>query len=173
MNIQHYFKPATSNNWKWNLTKTLFQTSLFWGFFLVFMPFIILEIEQQFSIIQFSPLPNLGIASFILCSILGLWSGITMSIIGQGTPLPIDCPNQLVVKGPYRFVRNPMALAGIGQGVSIGWYFGSFIIILYALSGAVLWHILVRPEEEKDLAQRFGNSYLEYQQKVKCWIPRF
>jgi protein-S-isoprenylcysteine O-methyltransferase Ste14 len=96
-----------------------------------------------------------------------------MSIIGQGTPLPIDCPNQLVVKGPYRFVRNPMALAGIGQGVSIGWYFGSFIIILYALSGAVLWHILVRPEEEKDLAQRFGNSYLEYQQKVKCWIPRF
>lgn len=96
-----------------------------------------------------------------------------MSTIGKGTPLPFDCAQKLVIKGPYKYVRNPMAVAGIGQALSIGLYFGSFLILIYALSGAVLWHVLVKPSEEKDLQNRFGNEYLVYKQKVKCWIPSF
>lgn len=168
-----YFKTATSKSWKWNLTKTLFQTSIFWGFFLVLLPFGIIMIEKSMAIPTFQPSIWIGSIAFIVCSALGLWSGITMSIIGGGTPLPMDCPNRLVIKGPYRFVRNPMALAGIGQGVSIGLYFGSFLIITYALAGAVLWHYWVRPVEEIDLENRFGEPYRTYKQRIKCWIPRF
>jgi len=92
--------------------------------------------------------------------------------LGKGTPLPLDCPNQLVIKGPYKFVRNPMAVAGIGQGVSVGVIFGSYLVIIYALSGAFLWHLLVRPIEEKDLEERFGKAYLDYKLNTRCWIPR-
>lgn len=173
MNIQKYFKPSTSNSLVWNVLKTLFQTSLFWGFFLWFLPEIIMYVEGVFEIRTFQKQPNLGIIAFVVFSILGLWSGMTMSIIGRGTPLPTDCPNELVIKGPYRFVRNPMAVAGIGQGISIGLFFGSFLIIIYALLGAILWHYLVRPEEEKDLEKRFGQIYLAYKNRVKCWIPFF
>ena len=45
-------------------------------------------------------------------------------------------------------------------------------MILYSLAGGVLWHLLVRPEEERDLAQRFGAAYAEYSTRVRCWIPR-
>lgn len=171
MNIQKYFKPATSKSSVWNVMKTLFQTALFWVFFLLFLPDLILYIESIMDFPIFKKLPDIGTIAFIVFSILGLWSGITMSIIGRGTPLPTDCPNELVIKGPYRFVRNPMAVAGIGQGISIGLYFGSFLVIIYALLGAVLWHYLVRPEEEKDLENRFGESYLDYKKQVKCWLP--
>lgn len=171
MNIQEYFKTATSQNWFWNLLKTLFQTLLFWSFFLLLLPDLIMQLESVLSFPRFKNQSTLGMAAFAVFSVLGLWSGITMSIVGQGTPLPTDCPNKLVVKGPYRFVRNPLAIAGIGQGIGIGLYFGSFLVLIYALIGAILWHYFVRPEEEKDLEQRFGEQYLEYKGRVKCWLP--
>jgi protein-S-isoprenylcysteine O-methyltransferase Ste14 len=169
--MQKYFKTATSKNWVWNVTKTLIQTALFWGFFLIFLPDLIMYVTGDSTILTFSPLPTLGISTFAIFSILGLSSGITMSVIGQGTPLPTDCPNKLVIKGMYRFVRNPLAVAGIGQGISVGLYFGSLAVIIYALLGAILWHYLVRPAEEEDLEKRFGVEYLEYKGKVKCWLP--
>ena len=92
---------------------------------------------------------------------------------GQGTPLPLDQTNQLVTRGPYRFVRNPMAVAGIGQGVCVSLIFWSLPILVYSLLGAVIWHVVVRPIEEKNLQSRFGQRYLDYRQAVRCWIPRW
>lgn len=114
----------------------------------------------------------MGWALFILFCLLGLWSGYTMSWYGKGTPLPLDCPQKLVIAGPYKFVRNPMALAGIGQGVSVGIILGSPFVIIYAISGAFLWHYLVKPSEEADLLGRFGEKYVEYCKHVKCWVPK-
>lgn len=166
------FNPARSNNRFWNLFKTFFQTSIFWLLFLFLIPIGILKIETSLAINGFQPIKEIGWILFTIFSILGLYSGYTMSWVGEGTPLPLDCPNKLVIKGPYKFVRNPMAVAGIGQAVCVGIILGSFMVILYALSGAILWHILVRPIEENDLAQRFGEQYQEYRSRIKCWIPR-
>lgn len=94
-----------------------------------------------------------------------------MSQLGKGTPLPLDCPNELVIKGPYKYVRNPMAIGGIGQGISVGIYLGSILVVLYAITGAFIWHILVRPQEEKDLKKRFGDEYSNYKKTVHNWIP--
>ena len=69
----------------------------------------------------------------------------------------------------YRYVRNPMAVAGIVQGIAVGWYLGSYAVIVYSLVGAVLWHVAVCPVEEADLNSRFGKTYNEYQQRVRLW----
>jgi protein-S-isoprenylcysteine O-methyltransferase Ste14 len=92
---------------------------------------------------------------------------------GKGTPLPIDQTQKLVTNGPYRFVRTPMAVAGIGQGISISIIVGSIHIFFYSMLGAVLWHFVVKPLEEKDMEKRFGKDYSEYKQNVGCWIPKF
>jgi protein-S-isoprenylcysteine O-methyltransferase Ste14 len=61
-----------------------------------------------------------------------------------------------VLAGPYRHVRNPMAVAGIAQGVAVALWLGSWAVLLYAVSGALLWHMAIRSAEERDLAERFG-----------------
>ena len=71
----------------------------------------------------------------------------------------------------YRYVRNPIAVAGVVQGIAVGWYLGSYAVIVYSLAGAVLWHVAVRPVEEAGLNSRFGKTYNEYQQRVRLWIP--
>ena len=90
---------------------------------------------------------------------------------GQGTPLPLDQTNRLVVGGPYRWVRNPMAVAGIGQGLAVAIAAQSWFVFGYALLGAIVWQFVVRPIEERDLESRFGQEYLDYRKRVRCWIP--
>jgi len=167
------FKPAKSKNRIWNLTKTFIQTGIFWLIFLYQIPSLILKIESNIGIIGFESQKQIGWILFCFFSLLGIYSGYTMSSIGTGTPLPLDCPNKLVIEGPYKLVRNPMAIAGIGQGICVGIITGSFSIVVYSLSGAILWHLFVRPIEEKDLEQRFGEAYLNYKTQIKCWIPNF
>lgn len=77
-----------------------------------------------------------------------------------------------MITGPYRFVRNPMAIGGIAQGVAIGLMVGSWLVIVYALSGSLVWNALVRPLEETDLEERFGSAFRAYRDRVSCWIPR-
>jgi protein-S-isoprenylcysteine O-methyltransferase Ste14 len=166
------YKPSASKNGSWNLLKTLLQTSIFWMVFLWILPKLIVTLENDTLETSFEPRKMLGWLLFTGYSILGLWSGYTMSWYGNGTPLPLDCPQKLVIKGPYKYVRNPMAVAGIGQGIAVGIILGSTLVIIYALSGAFLWHFLVKPSEEADLLTRFGKDYQEYQRKVKCWLPR-
>ncbi len=171
--INSLFRPSKSENRTWNLTKTLIQTSFFWILFLYLIPTGIFLVEQQYNWISFSPNQEMGWLLFALFGLIGLASGATMSYKGQGTPLPLDCPNQLVIQGPYKYVRNPMAVAGIGQGICVGIIFGSYLIIAYSIIGAFLWHFLVRPIEENDLQDRFGQAYTNYKSRTKCWVPSF
>jgi protein-S-isoprenylcysteine O-methyltransferase Ste14 len=85
--------------------------------------------------------------------------------------LPLDQTNKLVDSGPYRIVRNPMAIAGIGQGLAIATIFHSVSILVYSLLGGLVWHLVVRPIEERDMVERFGDAYSDYRKRVMCWIP--
>lgn len=96
-----------------------------------------------------------------------------MSMEGGGTPLPLDHASKLVVSGPYRYIRNPMAFSGIGQGLVVALAWGSPLVAVYALIGSLVWQLVFRPLEEEDLEKRFGEPYLEYKNSVRCWVPTF
>lgn len=157
-----------------NLAKTLGQITIFWSFFLFAVPGLIARVETELGIppFRFSGQRWLAIGLFGLLSALGLWSGATMSWLGAGTPLPVDGTRQLVVRGPYAFVRNPMALAGMGQGLAVGIYLGSALVMLYSIAGSLVWNYVARPLEEIELVEKFGASYERYRAEVKCWWPR-
>lgn len=160
----------------WNVLKSLCQTIVFWWVFLVFLPWGILTLENSLGLAwwRFRGVywQWAGAILFVLGGALGLTSGWIMAIRGEGTPLPADCPRVLVVSGPYRYLRNPMAVAGLSQGVAVGLFLGSPAIIAYALLGGPIWHHFVRPWEEADLEQRFGEPYRRYRAAVRCWLPR-
>ena len=158
-----------------NVFKTLIQTAVFWLLFLLIVPAGIDQFERWLGWDQiWNPgwlTFGLGIILFSAAGTLGLLSGMSMAVFGRGTPLPMDCPNQLVVVGPYRYLRNPMVVAGLSQGVAVGLMMGSISVIFYSLLGAPVWNFLVRPWEEADLEQRFGDSYRYYRDNLPCWIP--
>ena len=151
---------------------TAAQVVMFWGLFLVVGPLVIVFLETRWGIgLAFDGFA-VGLVVLVLASALGIWSAITMSTLGKGTPLPSAMANQLVIAGPYRFVRNPMAVAGIVQGAAIGLLFSSWLVVVYAVLGSLLWNYAVRPLEEADLEERFGVDYVRYRDAVRCWIPR-
>lgn len=158
---------AFRNGWK-----TLIQVFVIWSLTLIVMPSVILMSFQQ----SLFPIPGWqsywAIAMFVGFSAFGLWSAAVMVTAGLGTPLPLDQPTRLVTIGPYRWVRNPMAIAGIGQGFAVALLYLSWPILVYGLIGAVVWNYVIRPFEESDLEARFGDDYRQYRQRVGCWLPR-
>lgn len=165
------FRAAEPASDRRNLIRTAYQVVWFWGVFLGMFPWAIATLEDLLGItrIDSTTLDVAGWCLFAPAGSLGLASAWTMVTAGKGTPLPFACPRRLVVRGPYRHVRNPMAVAGIAQGVAMGLVWGSLSVVVYAFAGIAAWQLLVRPREERDLAERFGADYERYRAAVPCW----
>ena len=92
--------------------------------------------------------------------------------VGDGTLAPWDVTQRLVVRGPYRYVRNPM-ISGVfaillGEAAALG-STGLFVWALAVFAVNALYLPLV---EEPSLRRRFGPEYDRYRQNVPRWIPR-
>ena len=104
-----------------------------------------------------------------------IWTVVLFDRLGEGTlgvGNVMGEPVRLVVRGPYRHVRNPMIsgvlciLLGEAAVTGSGWLLGWFAIFLtFQLIGIRFW-------EEPHLIRRFGGQYLEYRRNVPRWIPR-
>jgi protein-S-isoprenylcysteine O-methyltransferase Ste14 len=94
------------------------------------------------------------------------------SRFGKGTLAPWDPPAHLVVRGPYRFVRNPM-ISGvllIVAGESL--VMRSTELMLWTGAFFLLNAIFIPLFEEPQLARRFGEEYRRYRQNVPRLLPR-
>lgn len=100
------------------------------------------------------------------------WSLQRFATEGRGTPAPWDPPRALVVRGPYRFVRNPMisgvVLVLLGEAAALA----SVPHGVWALTFAGINLIYIPLLEEPMLVARFGDSYREYCRHVPRLIPR-
>ena len=105
-----------------------------------------------------------GSAIYLRC----VWD---FAAIGRGTPVPIDEPRKLIVRGLYRHVRNPMYIGVLL--VIVGWaiFFRSLKVISYGFCVGVVFHAFVVLFEEPHLRRRFGESYAHYRRTVHRWIP--
>ena len=123
------------------------------------------------------PVPTFGPRSLVGILLLAVgaagyfWCLWEFAVSGRGTPAPVDPPKHLVVRGPYRLVRNPMYLAVLA--LAAGWAVSLRSSAVLAYAGA-LWaafHLFVVFVEEPSLRQRFGDSYAQYCQSVRRWVP--
>jgi protein-S-isoprenylcysteine O-methyltransferase Ste14 len=91
---------------------------------------------------------------------------------GRGTLSPVDPPRYLVVRGLYRYVRNPMYLAVtlilLGEAALLH----SADLVAYWACFLVAANLFVIGYEEPSLRSRFGVSYERYTRQVGRWIPR-
>ena len=113
----------------------------------------------------------LAIALFAVGGAIYAWCVWDFATFGRGTPAPIDAPKKLVVRGLYRYVRNPMYL-GVLTAI-LGWaaLFREPRLLLFALLVSLTFHLFVVFYEEPHLQRQFGSSYDEYRGRVKRWLP--
>ena len=91
---------------------------------------------------------------------------------GLGTPAPVAPTTQLVVGGPYRYVRNPMYLAVGSTIVGQALLFGQLELLPYAAVFFAAVTAFVYNYEEPALRRRFGAEYEAYRAAVPGWWPR-
>jgi protein-S-isoprenylcysteine O-methyltransferase Ste14 len=99
-----------------------------------------------------------------------LWCALDFVRYGLGTPAPIAAPAELVMRGLYRYTRNPMyvsvLLVVVGQA-ALRW---SSALLLYAAAFVLIVNLFVRAYEEPALTRKFGASYLNYRRRVPRWL---
>jgi protein-S-isoprenylcysteine O-methyltransferase Ste14 len=113
-----------------------------------------------------------GVALLVVGLTLFVSSLRRFAVEGDGTLAPWDPPRRLVVKGPYRFVRNPM-ISGV-----ILVLFGEALVLrspphlAWASAFLALNALYIPISEEPGLEARFGEDYRRYRQHVPRFLPR-
>jgi protein-S-isoprenylcysteine O-methyltransferase Ste14 len=115
-------------------------------------------------------------AAGLLC--IGLGAALLAACIvefarrGRGTLSPLDPPRTLVVRGLYRYVRNPMYVAVTTILLGEALLLQSRALVVYWAVFFACVNLFVIGYEEPALRARFGESYDEYRRQVRRWIPR-
>lgn len=103
---------------------------------------------------------------------LAVWTVTLFVRVGRGTPAPWEPPQNLVIRGPYRHVRNPM-ISGVILILSAESIFSqSWPLAAWTTTFTLLNALYLPLVEEKQLEKRFGDAYRQYTAHVPRWAPR-
>ena len=104
-------------------------------------------------------------------ALLAVWCVATFAIVGRGTPASFDPPRRLVMRGPYRVVRNPMYVGAVLALAGAALYYESGRLVGYAALFLLATHLFVAWYEEPTLDGTFGQEYEAYSRRVRRWWP--
>lgn len=114
-----------------------------------------------------------------LLTVVGLslfvWTNSLFDRTGKGTlgiGKLLGEPVHLVVRGPYRHVRNPMITGVVCILLAEAAITASTALLFWAVAFFAVVAVVIRAWEEPHLKKRYGDGYLEYWRNVPAWIPR-
>lgn len=151
--------------------------NLFKQIFSFILPVIVLvlvpmTIENDFSL-KSAPYIFAGLA-FILTGLSCMVSTIAGLIrIGRGTLAPWSPTGKLVIRGLYRYVRNPMIIGVLLVLTGEALIILSVKLLIWAFFFFIINTLYFIMYEEPDLEKKFGEEYTVYKTHVNRWIPRF
>ena len=147
--------------------------------FLFLFPYVVVKVGPRLDNLIGLPSFRIGAVNTIaggIIMVLGLffawWSIYEQLTRGRGTPLPIIPTQELLMRGPFRYCRNPMTLGTVVAYVGIGVIVGTIAGIGLMLCFGGILVLYIKGLEEKELAERFGEAYLAYKREVPFMIPR-
>lgn len=113
---------------------------------------------------------NVAVAGAALC-VLGLLFAIWARVaLGRswGMPMTIHADPELVTSGPYRYVRHPIytGLSAMLIGTSL-----VYPVAALPCAATIAYSVYSARREERDMEQRFSESYREYKRKSKFLVP--
>lgn len=153
------------------LVKTLIFTILAPGTVTILIPRWLLSSPSGSERFYLGIFRYLGVVPILIGASIYLWCAYDFTFAGRGTPAPIDPPKELVVRGLYRYVRNPMyvGIASVLIGEAV--LFQSLALAAYVGAVLLVFSLFVVLYEEPALTRKFGDSYRRYREAVPRWIP--
>jgi protein-S-isoprenylcysteine O-methyltransferase Ste14 len=153
----------------WRLIKTLIFTLVMPGTIGVYLPQSMKGGGVELPLAA----RGAGLALFACGAAIYFWCAWDFVSKGLGTPLPIDAPRVLVVKGLYRFTRNPMYVGVLSVILGQALYYGSLRVARYGCVVLACFYLFVLLYEEPTLRRLFGEQYEDYCREVPRWfLPR-
>jgi protein-S-isoprenylcysteine O-methyltransferase Ste14 len=105
-----------------------------------------------------------GLALLLMFGSIGLFWQRRTSII------PNRPADTLVIRGPYRFTRNPMYAGLAVLTVSLGVLLDTWWVMILLLPALAIIQLAVIGPEERYLRRRFGADYDTYARTVRRWF---
>jgi len=112
-----------------------------------------------------------GLVAILVGATILIWCIADFARVGRGTLAPVDPPKELVVRGLYQYVRNPMYGGVFVVLLGESALFRSTSLLLYTGIWFLIVNLFVMLYEEPTLRARFGESYEQYRRSVGRWIP--
>lgn len=124
-------------------------------------------LQRLFGLIHFPNLPIFTISGWFL-----LTAGISFSAwaVAASGDIKTSSPEELVTSGPYAISRNPMYLGwfdiycGLALLINAPWI---LVLLPFVLTYN---HFIDIRKEERQLTEKFGEEYLNYQKKVRRYF---
>lgn len=113
-----------------------------------------------------------GMVLLLAGFLLSAWTMVLFNNIGKGTAAPWNPPKNLVIEGPYSYLRNPMITGVLLILISECFLLSAISLIWWVIIFFIINNIYFVLFEEKQLENKFGNLYKEYKKNVPMWIPR-
>ena len=140
--------------------------------FAAYLPSEMISSEKHIVIDQIGKIRFIG-PILVVIGVIGYLPCIWNFIFdAKGSPFPGDTQKYLIVKGLYRYVRNPMYISWYLIIFGEALFFQSLDLLLYLSFWIVFFEIKVIFFEERSLKKRFGETYEHYRKSVRRWIPR-
>ena len=142
------------------------------------VPAVIVYMTESVDIGWGLPFPLSALPVLTGCALIGL--GLTLmhrtislfASAGGGTLAPWDPTRRLVVRGPYRHVRNPMISGVLAVLLGEAALFGSLALLAWFAVVLAVNAVYLPLVEEPGLRRRFGAGYDAYREHVPRWLPR-
>ena len=140
----------------------------------VYVAFLLLGVALRYAMELSVPGPRFA----------GVAAGITFVLAGFGLlsdawklfhrtgqhPAPWKPTPELVLRGAYRFTRNPMYVGMTCLQIGLGLAFNNLWISLLAPFSLLVVHFIAVVPEERYLTEKFGESYRAYLIKVRRYL---
>lgn len=154
----------------WLAFRSLAWAVLLPGLFAGYLPWRFFGLAQ----VRLSPQRPWGVLGVL---VIATGTGLLVACIwefarsGRGTLAPVDPPRDLVVRGLYRYVRNPMYLSVTMIVLGEVLLTRSRPLLAYWAVWFLGVNLFVMGYEEPSLRRRFGVAYEDYCRRVGRWLP--
>ncbi len=147
--------------------RALLQVLVMILFLTVAIPFIVKQYAGPNN--EFGAFSIIWFQVFLIIAFPSLIAVIDLVIKGQGTPFPYDKTKKLVRTGVYAYIKNPIQWSFTWLFIPLAIYHESLLLLSGTLISILYTLGVSYPQEQEDMHQRFGDSWVLYKEKTPSW----